>query len=110
MDINEETYNYVADRMLEVDDPEIGINIFDLGLLRSATRTSDKTISVTLVPTSPGCPYTEDIKQSLVEAFRKDGVEAEIVWQPIPSWSAENITDSGRTQLRALGASIPYYA
>jgi metal-sulfur cluster biosynthetic enzyme len=100
-------FDEVEEALKDVIDPELGVNIVDLGLIYDLSwdpENSALIISMTL--TSAGCPLTdvieEQIAQSLdnvVEAFR-------INWVWMPPWGPEKITDDGRDMMRALGFSI----
>jgi metal-sulfur cluster biosynthetic enzyme len=100
-------FDQVEEALKDVVDPELGVNIVDLGLIYDLSWDQESNaliISMTL--TSAGCPLTdvieEQIAQSLdniVEAFR-------INWVWMPPWGPEKITDDGRDMMRALGFSI----
>ena len=69
-----------------VIDPEIGVNIVDLGLVYDVSQTGDEGVSVRMTLTSPGCPlggYMEDaIRDVLWGVAGIDEVEVRIVWDP----------------------------
>ena len=100
-------FDQVEESLKDVMDPELGVNIVDLGLVYDLSWDDENNaliISMTL--TSAGCPLTdvieEQVGQSLdgvVDAFRINGV-----W--MPPWGPERITDDGRDMMRALGFSI----
>ena len=92
----------VREAMKQVDDPEIGINVVDLGLLYNVTvdeATGKVDIDMTL--TSMGCPLTEQIiadVRKFVEPL--DGVTAvDVNWVWDPPWGQENMSDEARLQL-----------
>jgi metal-sulfur cluster biosynthetic enzyme/ribosomal protein L22 len=89
----------------EVIDPDLGVNIVDLGFVR-AVSVQGPTAVITMTLTSAACPLTgvmeDQIRTALpgcIEDFRVD-------WQWIPAWRPADITDSGREQLRAIGFTI----
>jgi metal-sulfur cluster biosynthetic enzyme/ribosomal protein L22 len=91
----------------EVIDPDLGVNIVDLGFVR-AVAVRDRTAVITMTLTSAACPLTGILENQIrtelgplgcVEDFRID-------WQWIPAWSPADITDDGRDQLRAIGFTI----
>ena len=88
----------------DVVDPEIGLNIVDLGLVYRARRT-EEAIEVALTLTSRACPLgemvLEDAREHLERCFDLP-VQVYLVWQP--AWSADFITEEGR---RHLGHPVP---
>lgn len=90
-----------------VSDPELGVNIVDLGLIYDLAYDGENdalVISMTL--TSAGCPLTDVIENDIAEAL--DGLVAafRINWVWMPPWTPQRITDDGRDMMRALGFSI----
>lgn len=90
-----------------VSDPELGVNIYDLGLIYDLGFDEENdalVISMTL--TSAGCPLTDVIENDIAESL--DGLVSayRINWVWMPPWTPEKITDDGRDMMRALGFSI----
>lgn len=83
-----------------VNDPELGLNIVDLGLVYSAERTADG-ISVAMTMTSPSCPagemITREARDLLVETFPGTVVNVELIWDP--AWTPQRVSEDGRRQL-----------
>jgi len=97
----------VRDALAEVIDPDLGVNIVDLGFVR-AVAVEGRTAVLTMTLTSAACPLTgvleDQIRAGLaplgcVDDFRVD-------WQWIPAWRPADITEDGREQLRAIGFTI----
>ena len=97
----------VRDALAEVIDPDLGVNIVDLGFVRGVVL-DGRTAVITMTLTSAACPLTgvleDQIRAGLaplgcVDDFRVD-------WQWIPAWRPADITDSGREQLRAIGFTV----
>jgi len=87
-----------------VIDPELGVNIVDLGLIYRAARTANG-IDVELTMTTPACPLgemmTDEIKLVLRDRFPDlPDVRVEIVWDP--PWSSELMSEESRRQLGML--------
>jgi metal-sulfur cluster biosynthetic enzyme len=87
-----------------VIDPELGINIVDLGLVYHAVRNADG-IDIALTMTTPACPLgemmTKDIKLVLRDRFPDTpDVRVELVWDP--PWSPELMSEESRRQLGIL--------
>ncbi|CAN5772799.1 MAG: metal-sulfur cluster assembly factor [Actinomycetota bacterium] len=90
-----------------VMDPEIGINIVDLGLVYGIDK-ADSKVTVTMTLTSMGCPLTELIHQqcSLVLA-RLPGVDdVDVDFTFSPPWSTDMISDEASDELRAMGFNV----
>jgi len=82
-------------------DPEIGINIVDLGLVYELSLSEDKEIKVTMTLTTPGCPMsntiTGNVTQLLNHHMPEYSVKVDLVW--FPAWEPEMITEEGQRQL-----------
>ena len=87
-------------------DPEIGVNIVDLGLVYGLQESEDGALLINMTLTSAGCPLTDVIEEQTAEAL--DGVvEAfRINWVWMPPWGPEKITEDGREMMRSIGFSI----
>jgi len=96
----------VLEALRDVVDPELGINVVDLGLVYGVDVDAEKIATVDMTLTSAACPLTDVIEEQAREAL--DGVVTDfrINWVWMPPWGPENITDDGREQLRALGFNI----
>jgi metal-sulfur cluster biosynthetic enzyme len=101
----------VQEAMKDVVDPELGINVVDLGLVYDAYVDDDNIATLDMTLTSAACPLTDVIEDQtrtalttgpgggLVKDFR-------INWVWLPPWGPDKITDDGREQLRALGFNL----
>ena len=101
-----EQYDRVIEAMKNIIDPEIGVNIVDLGLVYGLQESDDGALLINMTLTSAGCPLTDVIEEQtgdaldgVVEAFR-------INWVWMPPWGPEKITEDGREMMRAIGFSI----
>jgi metal-sulfur cluster biosynthetic enzyme len=96
----------VLEALRDVVDPELGINVVDLGLVYGVDVDTEKIATVDMTLTSAACPLTDVIEEQAREAL--DGVVTDfrINWVWMPPWGPEHITDDGREQLRALGFNI----
>ena len=96
----------IEEALRDVIDPELGVNIVDLGLVFGLRFAEDGALDIDITLTSAACPLTpviedqvENALQSLVEAYRLN-------WVWMPPWSPEHITEDGRDQMRALGFNL----
>ncbi len=96
----------VLEALRDVVDPELGINVVDLGLVYGVTVDGERNAAIDMTLTSAACPLTDVIEDQAAEAL--DGVVAgfRINWVWMPPWGPERITEEGREQLRALGFNL----
>jgi metal-sulfur cluster biosynthetic enzyme len=106
-ELSAQKYDEVVEALKEVIDPELGVNIYDLGLIYDLFESEeDSSLLINMTLTSAGCPLTDVIEEQTAEAL--DGVvEAfRINWVWMPPWGPERITEDGKEQMRAIGFSI----
>jgi metal-sulfur cluster biosynthetic enzyme len=103
----------VDEAMRDVVDPELGINVVDLGLIYDvdiAAGEEGVVVTIDMTLTSAACPLTdviEDQANSAVTGGPKPvASELKINWVWLPPWGPEKITDDGREQLRSLGFNV----
>jgi metal-sulfur cluster biosynthetic enzyme len=96
----------VLEAMRDVVDPELGINVVDLGLVYGVTVDDDNRAIVDMTLTSAACPLTDVIEDQAATALDglTNGVAINWVW--MPPWGPDKITDEGREQLAALGFNV----
>ena len=95
--------------MKAVIDPEIGINIVDLGLVYGYDKTPETgKVNVVMTLTSMGCPLTELIHQQVTMLLAAlPGIkEADVEFTFSPPWSTDMISEEAREELRAMGFSV----
>ncbi|MBT8100705.1 MAG: phenylacetate-CoA oxygenase subunit PaaJ [Gammaproteobacteria bacterium] len=90
-----------------VPDPEIPVlSITDLGIVRDVVV--DNGVTVALAPTYSGCPATEVIEQSVVDALHEHGIDNVSIERRLsPPWTTDWISDEGRDKLREYGIAPP---
>ncbi len=96
----------VEEALRDVIDPELGINVVDLGLVYGVVVDQNNHAVIDMTLTSAACPLTdviEDQAGSVLEAL-VDGFRINWVW--MPPWGPEKITSDGKEQLRALGFNV----
>jgi metal-sulfur cluster biosynthetic enzyme len=96
----------LMEALKDVVDPELGINVVDLGLIYGVSLEDDHSAVIDMTLTSAACPLTDVIEdqtatalEGLVNGFR-------INWVWMPPWGPDKITDDGRDMLRALGFNV----
>jgi ring-1,2-phenylacetyl-CoA epoxidase subunit PaaD len=97
----------VLDWLSTVADPEIPVlTIMDLGIVRDVQINDD--VIVALTPTYIGCPATEVIEQSVLEALHSRGVNNVTIDRVLsPPWTTDWISAEGRAKLREYGIAPP---
>ncbi len=96
----------VEEALRDVVDPELGINIVDLGLLYGVNFNDDNTVTLDMTLTSAACPLTDVIEDQAGAALEGIVGGFDINWVWVPPWGPDKITDEGREQLRALGFNV----
>ena len=96
----------LTEAMKDVVDPELGINVVDLGLVYGIKVEDDNTATVDMTLTSAACPLTDVIQDQTETALEGLVNSVAINWVWMPPWGLEKITDDGRDQLRALGFNV----
>jgi metal-sulfur cluster biosynthetic enzyme len=96
----------LKEALRDVVDPELGINVVDLGLIYGVSVDDDGVATIDMTLTSAACPLTDVIEEQANSAT--DGLVngLKINWVWMPPWGPEKITDEGREQLRALGFNV----
>ena len=95
------------DALREVEDPELGISLVDLGLVIAISRDGGR-VGVRITYTAMGCPATEmiegDIRERLLRVAGIASVAIEVVWEPV--WTKARLTEEGRDALLLVGVSV----
>ncbi|MGE5468524.1 MAG: SUF system Fe-S cluster assembly protein [Ignavibacteria bacterium] len=94
----------VIEALRGVFDPEIPVNIYDLGLIYELDVASDGYVAIRMTLTAPGCPVAQTFPGVVANAVRDVAgvteVEVELVWDP--PWSRERMSEAARLQLGML--------
>ena len=96
----------IEEALKDVVDPELGINVVDLGLVYGVTVTDDRTALIDMTLTSAACPLTDVIEDQTRQALEGLVNDFRINWVWMPPWGPDKITDDGREMLRALGFNV----
>ena len=97
-------YEAVITALREIFDPEIPVNIYDLGLIYGVDATSDGAVTVTMTLTTPHCPVAEsmpgevELRVSAVPGVRD--AEVNLVWDP--PWDPQKMSDEAKLELGML--------
>jgi metal-sulfur cluster biosynthetic enzyme len=96
----------VEEAMRDVIDPELGINVVDLGLVYGVTVDQNNHAVIDMTLTSAACPLTDVIEDQAAQALEGLVAGQRINWVWMPPWGPEKITPIGREQLRAIGFNV----
>ena len=100
------TEERVLDALKDVVDPELGVNIVDLGLVYGVQVDAEGNATIDMTLTTPACPLTDQLEwdaRMVLEGVVKD---VTINWVWMPPWTLDHITDDGREQLRSIGYNM----
>ncbi|MCO1599563.1 metal-sulfur cluster assembly factor [Micromonospora sp. RHAY321] len=101
----------IEEAMKDVVDPELGINVVDLGLVYGVHVDDENVATLDMTLTSAACPLTDVIEDQARQALTTGpggGLvnDIRINWVWLPPWGPDKITDEGRDQLRSLGFNV----
>lgn len=96
----------VEEALRDVIDPELGINIVDLGLVYGVSIDQNNQAVIDMTLTSAACPLTDVIEDQAAAALEGITAGQRINWVWMPPWGYERITPEGRDQLRAIGFNV----
>ena len=96
----------IEEALRDVIDPELGINVVDLGLVYGVHVDENQHAVIDMTLTSAACPLTDVLEDQTRECLEGlvDGFRINWVW--MPPWGPDKIPDDGREQLRALGFNV----
>ncbi|CAG7845598.1 Fe-S protein maturation auxiliary factor SufT [Pseudoclavibacter triregionum] len=107
IELDPKRYDEIEEALKNVVDPELDVNIVDLGLVYDLNWEDElDALVISMTLTSAGCPLTDVIEADTAQAL--DGVveRFKINWVWMPPWGPERITDDGREMMRALGFNM----
>ena len=96
----------LLEALRDVVDPELGVNVVDLGLIYGVTLGDDRVATIDMTLTSAACPLTDVIEDQTRVALEGLVNDFRINWVWLPPWGPDKITEDGREQLRALGFNV----
>ena len=96
----------IEEAMRDVVDPELGINVVDLGLVYGIHIDPQRNVVLDMTLTSAACPLTDVIEEQTRSALAPFAASVTLNWVWMPPWGPDKITDDGREQLRALSFNV----
>ena len=98
MTTNTPSKETVLDALRQVEDPELGMDIVEIGLIYDVTLPADGAVKVTYSLTSPACPAGPEISANIVNTVRAlpgvDSVEPDLVWSP--AWTPDLMSEDAK--------------
>ncbi|MDO4917606.1 MAG: metal-sulfur cluster assembly factor [Rothia sp. (in: high G+C Gram-positive bacteria)] len=96
----------LEETLKNVIDPELGVNVVDLGLLYGMRWSDEGALILDMTLTTAACPLQDVIEEQVKQNLELMVDEWHINWVWMPPWGPERITDDGRDMMRALGFNI----
>ncbi len=96
----------IEEAMRDVVDPELMVNVVDLGLLYGVHVDDANNATIDMTLTSPTCPLTDRLEYDTQMALEGLVESVTINWVWLPPWTLDNITPEGIDQLRAIGYNV----
>ena len=97
----DELKNKVIEEIKKIYDPEIPVNIYDLGLIYKVEVDKEKNVNISMTLTSPNCPVAESLPKMVKDNIMKiEGVidvDLKLVWDP--PWSKDRMSDAAKLEL-----------
>ena len=91
----------IISEIKKIYDPEIPVNIYELGLIYDIKINEDKTVNIEMTLTSPNCPVAESLPKSVKNNILKldciDDVDLKLVWDP--PWTKDKISEAAKLEL-----------
>ncbi len=103
---NQATLDDVTEAMKDVIDPELGINVIDLGLVYDMRIDEANIAILDMTLTSAACPLQDVIEDQTRQVLQDLTSDVKINWVWMPPWGPNRISDDGREQLRAIGFTV----
>jgi len=93
--------NKIIEEIKKIYDPEIPVNIYELGLIYNIEVDKKNKVNVDMTLTSPNCPVAEslpkEVKENIMKVEGVSGVELKLVWEP--PWSKDKMSEAAKLEL-----------
>ena len=94
----------VIEQLKTIFDPEIPVNIYDLGLIYKLEISTNNDVRILMTLTAPNCPVADSLPEEVMEKVREvegvTSVEVNLTFEPV--WSQDNLSDEARLELGLL--------
>jgi metal-sulfur cluster biosynthetic enzyme len=106
-ELEQDVLEQVEESLKDVIDPELGVNVVDLGLIYGlGWDDAEDALVIYMTLTTAECPLQDDLAAQTELALRGVVERHSISWVWLPAWTTERITEDGRDMMRALGFSV----
>jgi len=96
-----ETKEKIIEEIKKIYDPEIPVNIYELGLIYEIKVENKNTAKVKMTLTSPNCPVAErlpqEVKDSIMQVEEIENVDLDLVWEP--PWDKDMMSEAAKLEL-----------
>ena len=96
-----DTRNKIIEVIKKIFDPEIPVNIYELGLISKIEVKENKIVNIDMTLTQPNCPAAESlpnqVKEDIMELDEVSDVNLKLVWEP--AWSPERMSEAAKLEL-----------
>ena len=94
----------IVEKIRTVSDPEIPLNVYDMGLIYKIDQSDNGDIYIEMTVTAPTCPIAGELPQQVADAVSEVAgtgkIEVKIVWEP--AWTPERMTDEAKEMLELI--------
>ena len=91
----------IIEEIKKIYDPELPVNIYELGLIYDITLENDKFVKIKMTLTTPNCPVAESLPNEVKEgAMQVEGIEdadVQLVWDP--PWNKEMMSEAAKLEM-----------
>ena len=91
----------IIEEIRKIYDPELPVNIYELGLIYDVKVEDDKFAKITMTLTTPNCPVAEslpkEVKEGAMQVEEIDDVDLQLVWDP--PWTKDMMSDAAKLEL-----------
>jgi FeS assembly SUF system protein len=91
----------IVSEIKKIYDPEIPVNIYELGLIYKIEIKEEKKVNIDMTLTSPNCPVAESlpkmVKDNILELDGVDNVDLNLVWDP--PWTKDKMSEAAKLEL-----------
>ena len=96
-----ELKNKIITEIKKIYDPEIPVNIYELGLIYKIEISDEKKVNIEMTLTSPNCPVAESlpkmVKDNILKIEEVSGVDLKLVWSP--PWTKDMMSEAAKLEL-----------
>jgi len=93
--------NKIVDNLKKIFDPEIPVNIYELGLIYKIEVNENNKVDIDMTLTSPNCPVAESLPNEVKESIKKvegvSDVDLKLVWDP--PWTKDKMSEAAKLEL-----------